>query len=334
MLARLISSIEDGRILDMVAGKIIGRAFLTHYDLHRAGKAAAMAGPAARRAEMEIRGSRAVITGGGNGIGRGIALALAEDGARQIVIADINEADGERTAAELRARGVDAVLRKVDVGRREEIEALADFAWDRMGGVDLLFNNAGASRVAAGFDISDQDIAWLIQINIMAVVNGSRIFGRRMLEAGIRGWICNTSSQAGIGSRTPLLATYSGTKHFVVGYTDTLRSDYGDRLGFSVVCPGLVATNMWQVGLTRAPEYGGPLAGDPSARDYMRDNGIPPEQAGRSVVDGVRTEQFFIWTHPSLEICEERFRDQQESSQRQWPGATAARPQPFRPADS
>ena len=256
----------------------------------------------------------------------------AEDGAAQIVIADINEDDGERTAAELRARGVDAVLRRTDVGRLDDIAGLADFAWDRMGGVDLLFNNAGASRVARGFDISDEDIAWLVQINIMAVVNGSRVFGRRMLEAPTKGWICNTSSQAGIGSRTPLLATYSGTKHFVVGYTDTLRSDYGDRLGFSVVCPGLVATNMWQVGMTRAPQFGGPLAGDPSARDYMRDHGIPPEQAGRSVVDGIRAESFFIWTHPSLEICEERFGDQRDSGERQWPeGATAARPKPFRP---
>src|ERR1700761_2023053 len=86
---------------------------------------------------MEIKGKRAVITGGGNGIGRGIALALAEDGAAKIVIADINATDGERTVEELRAKGVDAAYCKTDVSRIEDIEALANFAWERMGGVDL-----------------------------------------------------------------------------------------------------------------------------------------------------------------------------------------------------
>jgi NAD(P)-dependent dehydrogenase (short-subunit alcohol dehydrogenase family) len=282
---------------------------------------------------MEIRGTRAVITGGGNGIGRGIALALAEDGAAKIVIADINPTDGERTAEELRAKGVDAAYRKVNVASLEEIEGLADFAWERMGGVDLVFNNAGASRLARAFDISDQDIAWLIQVNIMGVVNGSRVFGRRMLEQGTRGWITNTASQAGILGRTPFLATYTGTKHFVVGWTDALRADYGDRLGFSVICPGLVASNMWQIGKARPEEFGGPFTDDPAAKDYMKERGIPPEDAGRSVVDGVKAESLFIWTHPSLALCEDRFHDQEESSIRQWgDGARQARNQPFEPA--
>lgn len=282
---------------------------------------------------MDVKGTRAVITGGGNGIGRGIALALAEDGAAKIVIADINPADGERTVEELRGRGVDASYRRVNVASLEEIEALADFAWERMGGVDLLFNNAGASRLARAFDISDQDIAWLIQVNVMGVVNGSRVFGRRMLEQPTRGWITNTSSQAGIGSRTPFLATYTGTKHFVVGWTEGLRADYGDRMGFSVVCPGLVASNMWQIGKARPAEFGGPFTDDPAAREYMQKTGIPPEDAGRSVVDGVKAESFFIWTHPSLVLCEQRFRDQEESSIRQF-GADARgdRLQPFEPA--
>ena len=178
---------------------------------------------------MEIKGSRAVITRWRQrDWARHRACARGGRRTRRSSLADIdiNAADGERTAAELRARGTDAVHRMVDVGRLEDIEALADFAWGHMGGVDLVFNNAGASRLARAFEISDQDIAWLIQINIMAVVNGSRVFGRRMLEAPTKGWITNTSSQAGILGRTPFLATYTGTKHFVVGYTDTLRSDY------------------------------------------------------------------------------------------------------------
>jgi short-subunit dehydrogenase len=165
------------------------------------------------------------------------------------------------------------------------------------------------------------------------VVNGSRIFGRRMLEQPGKGWITNTSSQAGILGRTPFLATYTGTKHFVVGWTDALRADYGDRLGFSVVCPGLVASNMWQIGKARPAEFGGAFTDDPAARDYMQERGIPAEDAGRSVVDGVKAESLFIWTHPSLALCEDRFGDQQESSIRQWGDhARQARNQPFEPA--
>jgi short-subunit dehydrogenase len=156
-----------------------------------------------------------------------------------------------------------------------------------------------------------------------------------MIEDGIRGWITNTSSQAGILGRTPFLATYTGTKHFVVGWTDALRADYGDKLGFSVVCPGLVASNMWQIGKTRPKAFGGPFTDDPAAKDYMEDRGIPPEDAGRSVVDGVKAESLFIWTHPSLALCEERFRDQEESSIRQWGEVTRQeKQQPFRPVDA
>ena len=131
----------------------------------------------------------------------------------------------------------------------------------RWAGVELLFNNAGASRVSLGFEISDEDIAWLVQVNIMGVLNGTRIFGRRMLAAPTMGWICNTSSEAGIVSHLPMLATYSGTKHFVVGFTDSLRADYGDRLGFSVLCPGLVASEMWRIGQARPAELGGTYRG-------------------------------------------------------------------------
>jgi meso-butanediol dehydrogenase / (S,S)-butanediol dehydrogenase / diacetyl reductase len=281
---------------------------------------------------MQIENCRAVVTGAGAGIGRGIALALANDGAAHVICADFNPATAESTAAELRTLGTDATSYKVDVGQRHEIEALADYAWSRAGGVDILFNNAGVSRVALGFDLSDADITWLMQVNIIGVLNGTRIFGRRMLRAPSKGWICNTASEAGVGGDLPMLATYAGTKHFVIGFTDGLRADYGDRLGLSVLCPGVVASEMWKTGQARPAALGGPIEGDLTAKAYMEAHGIPADVAGRIAVDGVKEEAFFIWTDPhTIEHAEARYNLQQVGHRRQWPtGFKGTKTQPFR----
>jgi 3-oxoacyl-[acyl-carrier protein] reductase len=95
-------------------------------------------------------------------------------------------------------------VRICDIRDRDAIESLAEFAWTRMGGVDLLFNNAGVGRTALAFDLADEDIAWQIEVNLIGTIQGTRIFGRRMLAEPGRGWICNTASQAGISARDPL----------------------------------------------------------------------------------------------------------------------------------
>lgn len=272
---------------------------------------------------MEIAGARAVVTGSATGIGRGIALALADAGAAAILLADVNVEKAESVAGEVAARGAEAAVRHCDIRQRSALEALADFAWDRLGGVDLLFNNAGVGRPALAFDLADEDIAWQVEVNLIGTIQGTRIFGRRMLEAPSKAWICNTASQAGISARDPLLAAYTATKHGIVGYTDALRSDYGDRLGLSVLCPAVVATDMWQSGVTRQAEFGGPVAGDPEAKIFMDREGLDPEHVGRLAVDGVRDELFFIWTQPfTIELAEQRFAEERAASLHQWPAGT------------
>jgi NAD(P)-dependent dehydrogenase (short-subunit alcohol dehydrogenase family) len=269
---------------------------------------------------VEISGARAVVTGSATGIGRGIALALADAGAAAIVVADVNREKAEAVAGEIAGRGAQAEVRICDVRDRLQLEALADFAWQRMGGVDLLFNNAGVGRTALAFDLADEDIAWQIEVNLLGVIQGTRIFGRRMLDEPGKGWICNTASQAGISARDPLLAAYTATKHGIVGYTDALRSDYGDRLGLSVLCPAIVATDMWQAGMTRPVAFGGPFSGDPAAKVFMDREGLDPEHVGRLAVDGVRDELFYIWTQPfTIELAEQRWQEERAASLHQWP---------------
>ena len=283
---------------------------------------------------MRIEGARAAVTGAATGIGRGIALALAEKGAAFVAVADLDADAAERTAAEVRARGAMAISAHVDVRHRAELEKLADLGWAQAGGIDLLFNNAGVARVARAFDISDADIEWLIQVNLMGVIHGTRVFGRRMLEARIQGWICNTASEAGVHGGSPYLAAYMATKHGVVGYSDGVRTDYRGELGVSVLCPGIVASSMWNTGAHRPAEFGGPIAHDPAAKAYMEEHGIRPEEAGRAAVEGVEAGAFFIFTHShAIDLAERRFRDQRAGSERRWPPGTAreAAPDTFDP---
>jgi NAD(P)-dependent dehydrogenase (short-subunit alcohol dehydrogenase family) len=283
---------------------------------------------------MKIEGIRAAVTGAA-GIGRGIALALAEKGAAFVAIADLDLEAAERTAGEVRARGARAIAARVDVRFRAELEKFADLGWAQAGGIDLLFNNAGVARVARAFEISDADIEWLIQVNLMGVIHGTRVFGERMLEASTKGWICNTASDAGVHGTTPYLAAYTATKHGVVGYSDAVRTDYSGRLGVSVLCPGIVASSMWNTGAHRPAEFGGPFAHDPAAKAYMEERGIPPEEAGRAAVEGVEAGAFFIFTHShAIDLAEQRFRDQRVGSERRWPPGAArdAAPESFDPS--
>lgn len=273
---------------------------------------------------MKIEGARAAVTGGASGIGRGIALALADKGAAFVAIADLDLEAAERTATEVRARGAQALAARVDVRHRAELERFADHGWGQAGGIDLLFNNAGVARVALAFDISDADIEWLIQVNLMGVIHGTRVFGRRMLETGTKGWICNTASEAGVHAGSPYLATYTATKHGVVGFSDAVRTDYSGKLGVSVLCPGIVASSMWNTGSHRPVEFGGPFVHDPAAKAYMEENGIRPEEAGRVAVEGVEAGAFFIFTHShAIDLAEHRFRDQRAGSERRWPPGAA-----------
>src|ERR1700733_14748711 len=227
---------------------------------------------------MKIEGTRAAVTGAATGIGRGIALALAEKGAAFVAIADLDLDAAESTATEVRARGAKAISARVDVRHRAELEKFADLAWAQAGGIDLLFNNAGVARVARAFDISDADIDWLIQVNLMGVIHGTRVFGQRMLQAGTQAWICNTASEAGVHGGSPYLAAYTASKHGVVGYSDAVRTDYNGELGVSVLCPGIVASSMWNTGAHRPAEVGGPFAHDPAAESLYGRAGHPPRR--------------------------------------------------------
>lgn len=274
---------------------------------------------------MDIKGKGSVVTGAGSGIGRGIALALAEGGASGVIVADVQLERAQAVCAEIEARGVPAAAFQCDVRQSAAVEDLAGFAWDRLGHVEILCNNAGVIATGAGFDTRDEDLRWQFEVNVFGVFNGCRAFGRRFLEGGERAWICNTASHHAVGTPTKGVATYVASKHAVLGFSDAFRLEYGERIGFSVLCPGIINTELWDAGRNRPPELGSAFGGSEQNHAALQNYGMSPEFVGQLVAKGIRDEEFFIWTHPySIELIDKRYAEGRDSIQRQWPDGPQA----------
>ena len=269
---------------------------------------------------MEIINTGAVVTGGGSGIGRGIALALTKAGASGIVVADVQLDRAESVAAEIRALGVEAHGFQCDVSKADSVEELANFSWSSLGHVEVLCNNAGVVTTGPGFDTTEQDVQWQFSVNVFGVFHGCKSFGRRFLKSDRRAWICNTASHHAVGTPSVGLPTYVATKHAVLGFTDAFRLEYGHKIGFSLLCPGIVNTNAWDAGRNRPEAYGGPTQGNPQNLAALQSYGLSPELVGDLVVRGIVNEEFYIWTHPfTLELIDKRYEESRSSIQRQWP---------------
>lgn len=268
---------------------------------------------------MDILNKGAVVTGAGSGIGRGIALALARAGAK-VVVVDVEEAKAAAVAAELADAGHEAAHFRCDVRDSAAVAALADFAWARFGTIDILCNNAGVCLPGGGFDVSDTDLRWQLDVNIVGVFNGMREFGARFRAQGTPAWICNTGSHHSIGAPTKGVAVYVATKHAVLGLAEAFRTEYGDLIGVSVLCPGIVNTALWNAGRNRPAEFGGAIAGDPRNEAAQSQLGMNPERVGQLVAAGIAAGDKYIWTHPQdIDLITKRYVECKETIERQWP---------------
>ena len=186
-----------------------------------------------------LTGKVVAITGGGRGIGRAIAQALAREGAR-VAVGDLDRESAERVAAEL---GGDALGLGIDVTHHAALIAFLDEIEQRLGPLDVLVNNAGIMPVTPLVEESAESIARQLDINLRAVIHGTQEAMRRM---GPRrtGHIVNMASIAG-RSGFPNLATYCATKHGVVGVSEAARVELrGTGVEVSVVMPSVVRTEL------------------------------------------------------------------------------------------
>ena len=251
-------------------------------------------------------GRVAVVTGGGSGIGRALAVALAREGAR-VVVADVVEPALRAVVAEIEAEGGRALGVPTDVSDRRQVHALAARAADGFGGVDLLCNNAGVVLHGGIEAATHEDWQWVLGVNLWGVIHGIEAFVPAMIRRGEGGHVVNTASAAGLVA-TRGLGVYNTSKYAVVGLSETLAKDLRPwNIGVTVLCPMGVATRIRQAGRNRPAALGGgrPAAGEPVE---LMGGTLPPEQVADMTLAAVRANELYVITHAEvLEPVRRRF---------------------------
>jgi NAD(P)-dependent dehydrogenase (short-subunit alcohol dehydrogenase family) len=254
----------------------------------------------------DLEGKVAVITGGASGIGKAVATKAAAEGMK-VVIADIEEGALKETERELAGGGADVLGVVTDVADVSSVRALRDHALDRFGAVHLVHNNAGVGLGGPIWEIPESDWRWILGVNLWGVVHGVATFVPLFVEQG-EGHVVNTASIAGL-TTAPFLGPYNATKQAVVAISETLYKDLQaagvSGVGVSVLCPGFVQTRIAESDRNRpawAPDR--EVEGAPelrSAVQAMVDGGIPTAAVADVVLEAVRTDTFYILTHPELD---------------------------------
>jgi NAD(P)-dependent dehydrogenase (short-subunit alcohol dehydrogenase family) len=229
---------------------------------------------------MELNDKHVVVTGGGNGIGRAMCRKFAAEGARAIVVADL---DGDGATAVAEEVGGTAV--RLDVSVEEEVQGLVEGAIEANGPIDLFCANAGIIT-PGGLDDSNETWQRILGINLMAHVYAARALVPHWVARG-EGYLLHTASAAGLLTGIGQLP-YSVTKHGVVSLAEWLSITYGNAgVKVSCLCPQGVRTNML-------------MAGGEDASNFLLPGSKAPEEVAEVVVEGLRDERFLILPHPEV----------------------------------
>lgn len=242
----------------------------------------------------DLRNKVTVITGAGSGIGRLTALEFARKGA-DLVIADLSEERLADVAKEIKALGVRVLTRKVDVSKRDEVEAFAKFVIKERGHVDILHNNAGVSVGGTVADSSIENWEWIFKINFWGVLYGIKAFLPYMIERK-SGQIVNTSSLFGLIG-IPGTPAYNATKFAVAGLGETLRAEVRKyNIGVSTICPSWMKTRIAVDG--RLEMKTNTKASNTNVVKAYEKYAWPPEWVAKAVVKAVRKNKSVVPVGP------------------------------------
>ena len=254
----------------------------------------------------DLKGRVAVVTGGGSGIGRGLALALAAEG-MLVAVADIQRANAEAVAAEIEGRGGRGFGSEVDVTSVASLAAAADETLARAGGVNLLCANAGVlARIGPLAKHTIDDWEYTLSVNVLGIVKTVAAFLPALRRSAPDAHIVTTASLGGLLSdvRAPIGA-YVASKYACVGYSEMLRAELeGEGIGVSVLCPGVVASNLMETSAENRPGAFGEQATPQLAAAGGASAPSPPpkamaaEDVGPIVIRAIRANRFHVLTHP------------------------------------
>jgi NAD(P)-dependent dehydrogenase (short-subunit alcohol dehydrogenase family) len=248
----------------------------------------------------EFAGKVALVTGAAHGIGLGICRALARQGV-SVAMADIAADALEAARAGLAAGGATVAALPLDVSDAAAVARAAAEIEARFGKLHILVNNAGVAAPPKPVStIALEEWAWLLGVNLYGVIHGIRACLPLIRRHGEGGHVVNTASIAGFQVR-PGRGTggYAATKYAVVALSESLAQELdGSGIGVSVLCPAAVDTTIYQSARRRPPRFGGPF--EPPARhpnQISLEGGLPPDAVGERVVQAIRDEELFVFTH-------------------------------------
>jgi NAD(P)-dependent dehydrogenase (short-subunit alcohol dehydrogenase family) len=229
---------------------------------------------------MKLQDKVVVVTGGGNGIGRALCRRFAAEGAKAVVVADIDIEAARKVASETSGSEYG-----VDVASESDIQLLVDDVLKKHGQIDLFCSNAGIG-VEGDCMVTNRDWQRIWEINTMAHVYAARHVLPGMLARG-EGYLLQTVSAAGLLSQIGS-APYAVTKHAALALAEWLSITYGDRgIKVSALCPQGVKTRMLE-----NAEFGGGT--------FLLEGALEPDQVAEAVVKGLEAEQFLILPHPEV----------------------------------
>lgn len=245
---------------------------------------------------QQFRDSVVVITGAASGIGTGLARKAASLGMR-LVLADVNAELLDTFAATL---DVEVLAVPTDVTQGHAVEALAEQAWDRFGGVDLLFNNAGLMATGFSWEITPERFERCMSVNFGGVLNGIRSFVPRMLKDGRPGRIINTASIGGF-LPSPLMSPYSASKFAVVALTESLWGELQmlqSLLSVHLLAPGPVLSGIFNDPFGDSGENPATQQFVQTMRDMLAENGMSPDELAERAFAGLERNDYWLIPHP------------------------------------
>jgi NAD(P)-dependent dehydrogenase (short-subunit alcohol dehydrogenase family) len=252
----------------------------------------------------DITGKAAVVTGGGSGIGMGLCKELARQGA-SVVVADIMLENARKVADAINATNGRALAVQCDVTDRQSIQRMKEQAAAAFGAIQLVFANAGATSFDPLVEMSDDDVDWIVDVNLMGVMRTTRAFLPDMIAAG-GGHICATASMAGLlPGWIPTHAPYSAAKAGIIGLMMNLAMELKEHgIHTTSYCPGGVATGMKVNNARYRPaKFGGPAEGEVHVSEESNSVAgshafYTPEAIAPMVLDAVKHNRAFAFDHP------------------------------------